>query len=319
MRNQKVCFGILGPGKISHRFMKGIAFANNAEVIAVSSRDKAKAQTYAEQYQIPYVYDDYEAMLKNDEIDIVYIATIPSVHFEHIMLCLKHNKSVMCEKPLLAESEQIKACFAYAKQQGLFLMEAQKAPFNYLNQEILHQIQNGLIGEVKYIEASYCYDGFASKYDHWVFRYEDGGGMFDVGVYAIAYANLMAQSTIKNIKAMANRAITGCDVFAVALLEYQNGIKAQVKGAIELKTENKAMIYGTKGYIETYDFWKNDHATVYLDDKCYQITVEMPTDFFPEIEHAIACVLNGLVESPIMSESASLEIMKVLEHVKQVK
>ena len=318
MKNNKEYFCILIPGKISHRFMKGIAFANNAEVLGVASRNREKADDYAALYHIPRVYDNYEQMLKDDEIDIIYIATIPSVHFEQIMLCLDNHKSVLCEKPMLTNVEAIKKCFAYAKEQGCFLMEAQKAPFNYLNIEIKKRIDEGLIGDVKYIEAAYCYDTFATKYDHWVFDYENGGGMFDVGVYAIAYANMMADSPIVRIQSMVNRTPVGSDGFAVSMLEYENGIKAVVKGAIELQTENKAMIYGTKGYIETYNFWKNDEAVIYLNGQVEKLKVEMPTDFYPEIEHAINCVLQKRVQSPIMSEWANLEILKVIDHVKKV-
>ena len=117
---------------------------------------------------------------------------------------------------------------------------------------------------------------------------------------------------------MANRTPTGCDGFAVAMLEYKNGIKAVVKGAIELQTENKAMIYGTKGYIETYNFWKNNEAVIYISGQAEKIQVEMPTDFYPEIEHAIDCVLKGLLQSPVMSEAANLEILKVVDNVKLV-
>ena len=313
----KVRFGIIGPGKISHRFMKGIAYSPDGEVIAVASRSMEKAVEYQKQYQLKYAYDSYEAMLENPEIDIVYIATIPSLHYEHIMLCLQHHKHVLCEKPLMASSEELKTCFEYAHRNNLFLMEAQKAPFNYLNQVIKQKIADGLIGDVRYIEAAYCYASFAYNYDHWVYRPQDGGGMFDVGVYAIAYANMFAGDKIKNIQAMVDRTPTGCDGFAVAMLEYQNGVKATVKGAIELTTENKAMIYGTKGYIETYNFWKNTTATIYIGEDKETLEVEMPTDFYPEIEHAINCVKNGIIESPIMSESASLEIMKVLEYIRQ--
>ena len=318
MLDGKVCFGILGPGKISHRFMKGIAFANNALVLAVASRDFEKAQVYAKQYDIKRVYQYYKTMLEDPDIDIIYIATIPGVHHEQIMMCLDHHKHVLCEKPMLADQDDLRQCFAYAAKQGCFLMEAQKAPFNYLNRVIKKRIDEGLIGDIKYIEASYCYDTFAKRYDHWVFNYEDGGGMFDVGVYAIAYANMMADSKILKVQSMVNRTPTGCDGFAVSMLEYDNGVKALVKGAIELQTENKAMIYGTKGYIETYNFWKNEEATIYLGDQKEILKVPMPSDFFCEIEHAIECVLQNRLQSPIMSETQNLEILKVLDHVKSV-
>ncbi|MPM75286.1 scyllo-inositol 2-dehydrogenase (NADP(+)) IolU [bioreactor metagenome] len=314
----KIRFGILGPGKISHRFMKGIAFAEDAEVVAVASRDLMKAEAFKSQYGLRYAYDDYVKMLENPEVDMVYIATIPSMHYEQIMLCLRYHKHVICEKPLLADSAAIKECFAYAGSQGLFLMEAQKAPFNYLNQEIKRRLEQGIIGQVKYIEAAYCYASFAQNYEHWVYRREDGGGMFDVGVYAIAYANMMAGSPLQKIQAMADRTPTGCDGFAVAMLEYENGVKAVVKGAIELNTENKALIYGTEGYIETVNFWKNTKATIYRGDTKEDIEIPMPTDFYPEIEAAVSGVKAQLLQSPIMNEEASLQIMKVLEYVRQV-
>ena len=107
-------FGILGPGKISHRFVKGMKDVSGAKITAAASRDFNKAEEFCELYQIEKAYGSYEEMLKDKDVDAVYIATPPFVHKEQIMMCLKAGKHVLCEKPLMKTSKEARECFDLA-------------------------------------------------------------------------------------------------------------------------------------------------------------------------------------------------------------
>lgn len=312
--------GIIGLGAISHRVAKGIQYAKNAQLYAVASRDKAKAEAFKETYQAKVSYDSYEALYKDENIDMVYICTPNHLHYEHIMKALSYGIHVLCEKPLVSNMEQLKACFAYAKEKECFLMEAEKTLFTPLNQEIRKLIEAGEIGKLQYIEGSYSYAINKQEMGahHWAFSKEAGGSMYDVGVYPICYANYFANSSLMDIKAIKESTKEGYDMFAQALLTYENGVRATVRSGWNIWMENKGFLYGDKGVIITENFWKNTRAILRKGEKDIEIVVHMESDFTGEIEHACTCIAEGKLQSPIMSMQASMEIMKVLEYIKKI-
>ncbi len=307
-------FGIIGPGTIAHRFVKGMKYVESGQITAVASRDLEKAKSFAKQYEIDKYYGSYDEMLDDPAIDVVYIATPPHLHFDQVMQCLKKKKHVVCEKPFMVNSAQIKRAFAYAKSRNLFLMEAMKAVFLPTTIQAKKWIDDGKIGELKYIDASYCYDGKFDK-SHWVYKKElGGGGMFDVGVYAAAYVQYMINSNIQSIskKSLVNDQQSD-DLSCINIL-FKNNIIATIRGAIGVQTENKAMIYGTLGYIECNHFWKTDEVVLHVygqDEEVY--TVNQPSEFTYQIQEVVNCVLQGKNESNILSEEFSIGILDMIE------
>ena len=121
--------GIIGCGKIAHRFMKGALELDNVHVIACAARELERAEEFAQKYTIGFAYGDYDSMLAREDLDAVYIATPPFMHEEQIRLSLSHNKHVICEKPFVQNTETVKDLFKIAKEKGLILMEANKTVF----------------------------------------------------------------------------------------------------------------------------------------------------------------------------------------------
>lgn len=308
--------GIIGLGKIARRVAKGVQAAPNASLYAFASRSQEKANDFKKEFQALKAYGSYEDLLKDSFVDIIYITTPNHLHMEHIMLCLSYKKHVICEKPFVSDQSQIKQCFAYAKQQGCFLMEAEKTLFTPLNQKIKETVEQGVIGTLRYIEAGYCahMDLCTYEKDSWLFRKEDGGCFYDVGVYPICYANFFANDSLSNIQVMKqNSEYAGIDILTQAMLGYKNGVMAYVRSSWDVPMINQAILYGDEGIIMTDNFWKSTKATLRKNGKDTCIEVSMDSDFTGEIEHAITCVKQGLLQSPILSEKQSIEIMKVLE------
>ena len=257
-------------------------------------------------------------VMKDEQIELVYICTPNPLHFEHIMLCLSHKKHVLCEKPFVSNHSQLKECFAYAKQQGCFLMEAEKTVFTPLNRKLKEMVEEGAIGKLRYIEAGYCAHMDIEKQDpsSWLFHKEDGGCFYDVGVYPICYANYFAGSDIQQIQVMKHvHKGVGIDTFTQAMLKYDNEVMAYVRSSWDLRTINQGYLYGEDGVIITNNFWKNTKAILRKDGVDQTIEVEMHSDFTGEIEHACDCVTQGLLQSPILSQKHSEQIMNVLEEI----
>lgn len=306
-------FGILGPGKISHRFIKGMNDVVDGEIIAVASRNEERAKAVSEQYHIKKYYTSYDELLMDKEIDAVYISTPPHTHYDLIELCLAHGKHVMCEKPLMGNSEKAKKCFKEAKAKNCLLMEANKAPFNPIFKQAQEWIEEGLIGKVQYIDASYSYRQLFGD-NHWVYwRDEAGGGMYDVGVYPLAFVTCLLDSPVVEKKRMALDHHGLCDGFEQILLRFENGVLASVRGGIDVQTENKAMIYGEEGYIESINFWKSHDVRLVKGNEIIEKHFDFNSEFTFEIQHFVNCILQGLNESPVMSEKRSVEILEIIE------
>lgn len=312
--------GIMGLGQIAHRVAKGIQHAKHAQLYAVGSRTIEKAEEFQKTYHAVKAYGDYEELLQDTDVDMIYICTPNSFHFEHIKAALLHGKHVLCEKPLVANSEQVKECFQLARTQKRFLMEAEKTLFTPLNQKLMQLLKEGAIGTLNYIEGSYSYpmDAAGMNEDHWCFSKEDGGSVYDVGVYPICYANWFSQGHIQSVQAVKECAPRGYDVFTQALITYDNGVFASVRSGWKQWMDNRGVLYGSEGVIETENFWKNTKAVLKKNGNITPIEVEMQSDFTGEVEHAVQCIEEGLLESPVLGERQSLEIMKVLEYVKSL-
>lgn len=292
-----VQIGVYGLGKISHRVIQGILFSSNANLYAVCSSSLEKANVFKKTYAAKKAYDDYEKMVQDPDLDMVYICTPNYLHAKHIQMALCYKKHVVCEKPMCISFQELEECFDLAKKQNCFLMEAHKTVFTPLNQKVFEIITRGKIGQVKSIDAQYA-TKLEKEISDWHFTKDGAGCMFDIGVYPICYANRMANSLISRVVRLKDE----------ALIEYENGCVAHVATSWDVDMENTAHIYGTKGSIVCKNFWKNTEAFI----KGKKLEVQQKSDFTGEIEHACTCIEMGMVESPIMSKKASLEILRVV-------
>ncbi|TFG81870.1 MAG: Gfo/Idh/MocA family oxidoreductase [Erysipelotrichales bacterium] len=308
-----VRFGIIGCGKITERFLTGCRLCDDADVVAAASRDLQKAEVYCARHDIDRAYGSYEALCADNTVDAVYIATPPFSHYRIARMALESGKHVLCEKPFVANEDEVKALFGLARERGLLIMEAMKAVFTPTTLKVKEWLEAGLIGMLKYAEAGYCYDA-PFDFEHWVYDPERmGGGMLDVGVYAIAYLNELISHEIVESVALKTLSPTGCDEFMQILIKYDNGVQASVRGALSVTTKNTAYFYGTQGYIEVDQFWKSKKAQLVLyNGESVDFEDEFPSEFKFQIEHFAACIKKGTFESPVMGEQASLAIIRLI-------
>ena len=313
--------GILGPGNIANRVAKGVLCSKKANLYAVASRNIDKAKKFADQYGANTYYGNYEEMLNDSNVDLVYICTPNAFHYEQIKLCLAHGKHVICEKPMVKDEVQVRELFALAKKQGCFLMEAEKTMFTPLNKKVKEMIEEGVIGKLHTIRAQYCSDGLDGlPEDHWVLGEEFGGCTYDIGVYPICASHFYADAKMKEFQAEAVRNPEfNCDFGMDADIFYENGIYANVRANWFYQAENKgkAVLVGEKGYLEIPAYWKGTKAYLHKAGQVTEIVVDMESDFEGEITHAIECIENGFLESPILGEEMSVEIIRVVEAVQK--
>lgn len=304
--------GILGSGKIAHRFMKGALETSNAQVIACAARDMCKAQDFANEYELEFVYDNFQDLVANPNIQAIYVATPPFLHEDHIRLCLNNNKHVISEKPFVPNRAIAEELFALAESKGLLVMEANKTVFTPTWVDIKNKLEEKAIGEVMYAEGSYTYR--FPTYDHWVFDADKmGGGMFDVGVYPLTVSLYLFGLDIERMTKMSILNEKGSDDLTHMLIKFKNHKMVSVKGGIGLETDNHYTIYGSEGKIRCPRFSKSPYYFLERYGSPEEtVKLEFNSEFAFEIEHFAKCIEDGLTESPIMSHAMSNTILDLI-------
>ncbi len=312
-------FGILGPGKIAHRFAAAFEYVPEAKVYAVASRDAEKGKDFAQTYGVGKCYSSYEELVADPQVDVIYISTPHPFHYSQTLLCLKHGKPVLCEKPMAINFRQASAMIDLARQQKVFFMEGMWSRFFPATHKALELIQSGAIGEVKYLTADF---GFAApvNLENRVYKMSLGGGaQLDVGVYPMFLA-LLVLGKPKEIKSFSELASTGADTTTSALMGYENGAIAHILSSIVTDSPKDAIIMGTLGRVTLHAPWH----------KSQQVSLRMnsgeATDHsFPhsgngfefQVEEVVKCLKENKLESNLMPHHFSLLMAEVSDEIRR--
>lgn len=310
-----VNIAVLGCGKICHRFIKGLAYCENGKLYGFGSRDVNKAKQYAEKYNVDF-YGDYDDCLNNKEIDAVYISTINTAHYDLIEKALKAKKHVLCEKPMVESAEKYNALFAIAKENDVLLMEAIKGVFLPMNLKIREIIRNKELGDVKYVHASYVHNGQYPA-DHWVYDKDTGGCLQDLGSYPGSVATFILDSKPMKVEKKIEY-FNGAPGFAEVIVDYENGVKAELLTSIISVGPNFLEICCTEGYIRANNYWKGNSFELYAgtdkDLEKQEVTFEnFKTDFYYEAQHFVDCIEQGKRQSEVISQQFLLDLLKLTD------
>ena len=297
---------IFGCGKIAKRIAKGFSYVQSNELVGFGSRDINKAKAYADEFGTP-LYGDYDYFLNNKDIDAIYVATYNLNHYELIKKCLQAHKHVICEKPMLSNIDDNNELFDLAKNNNCLLMEAMKAVFLPINIKVKQMINDGVIGEVKYMEASFV-RGPRHPEDHWIYDLKTGGASKDLGSYCAAIMNYMIDTKPNVVYKYSNNTDTLADTITEMNIDY-DGVSGHLLVSNEITGDSSLNIYGTKGYIKIPEFWKVGKGYYVVDGERFELNEEMKNDFYYELQHFTDLINNNIYESPIMSRDASNNIL----------
>jgi len=313
---KKIRWGIAGPGGIARKFGEAIGNVSEAELCAVASTSKERAEKFAGEFNVPNVFSSYEDMAKSDCVDAVYISTAHPFHKPCAEIFIKNRKHVLCEKPICVNTKQAEELSTLAKTYGVFLMEAMWTRFLPAIEKMKEFIALGEIGEVMSLSADFCYN---IEYDEDPKVFENslaGGALLDVGVYTLHFASEIFGKDAEKIFSMANEAC-GVDCHTQMLLGYRGGKSAALSCATKLEKPADAYIYGTDGAIHIPDFYKADRLVIQKNGA--KQTILCPYDgngFEGEIREACICINNGALESKTVPHSESIAIMKQMDIIR---
>ncbi len=186
--NKPIKWGILATGRIAHKMAHDLKTIPDAQLVAVGSRSKEKADAFAAEHKVPRAWGSYAAAARDPEVEVVYIATPNDFHAENIRICLEAGKSVLCEKPFTLNAKQAEPLIDLAQAKGVFLMEAMWSRFIPAHRKLHELSWTGALGEIRMVQADF---GFRADFDpaDRLFNPERGGGaLLDLGVYPLALA-----------------------------------------------------------------------------------------------------------------------------------
>ncbi len=311
-------WGIIGLGKIAHKFAEDISKVPNAALYAVASRDESKAKQFAKQYHAVKSYGSYLDLANDPQLDAVYIATPHVFHKEHSMLCLNQKKAVLCEKPFAMNSTEVNAMIETAQANNTLLMEAMWTCFLPHFQMVLNLLAEGAIGRILSLEADF---GFKPEYnpDSRVINKELGGGsLLDIGIYPIFLA-LTVLGIPNRIEASATFFDDGADSSCQMTFDYGNNVKARLKSSFLEQTPTEATIIGEKGRIRIHARFHS--PTTFSLEKDGSTKLFNPgiksNGYNYEIEHFSNLLLQGKTESPIMTFERSRKLIRLLDAVRE--
>ena len=313
-------WGIMATGKIAHTFAKAVNAAEGAKLYACASRDGSKAAEFGKLYGAEKSYGSYEELAADPNVDIVYVASPMSCHYENVRLCFEYGKNVLCEKSITMNSEQLAELVKTAKEKNLFFMEAMwtKCLPSFLKAK--EWVQSGKIGEIRAIRADFSNPVDFDPADR-LFRPELGGGaLLDLAVYPITFITAFLGYAPVEISSSVNFGRSGVDTDEAVIFKYENAFASMTAG-FNMENENRAVIVGTEGRIAFAPwFFCTDTVRLFRWDNVLleeSVTPHICNGYEYEILEAQRCLSEGLKESPLNPLSDTVSVMKIMDGLRK--
>ena len=314
---EKIRMGILGSGIIAHTMARTVAGMENAVVAAVGSRDLESAQRFADEFGIEKAYGSYEQLAQDAALDLIYIATPHSRHFEDWMRCIENGRDVLCEKAFTANAKQAEKVFEAAEKKGVFITEAiwtRFMPQRFVLDEI---IKSGVVGDISSLTADL---GYSSEHIERLRKPElAGGALLDLGVYAINFALMAFGGDIKETISCCTKNEFGVDRSNCIIFRYADGRLAVLHSSMAANLDRRGIIYGSKGRIEFENINNCEGITVILNDGSTKRfdTPKQITGYEYEVEASRRAIAQGKRECDEMPHAESIKVMKIMDGLRE--
>ena len=318
--DKKIKWGIISTGHISNKFAVALAMLPDAELVAVASRNHKTASEFAAKHNIQKAYGSYEELASDPEIEVVYIGTPHTLHLENSVMCMKKGKAVLCEKAFAMNAKEAREMVKVAREENVFLMEAMITRQVPLIKKMLKWIEEGRIGEPRMVRASRCARGEFRPGARQLNPELGGGALLDVGVYVISFASMIFRKPPVEVVGLSHIGDWGSDEQGIAILKYDNGEMADLSFALRTAAVNEAYIFGTEGYIKVNDvFAVPAKASLFINREEVETIEELIVGnaLNYEAEEVMRCLRSGLKESPNMPLDESVQIMEIMDRIRQ--
>lgn len=316
--NKKINIGFIGAGHISESMANTITKIGEVIPYAVASRDIERAKKFSNKHGFIKYYGSYEDMLKDEKVDLVYIATPHSHHYEQAVMALNYGKHVLCEKAFTANYNQALEIINLAKEKKLLITEAIWTRYMPMRYKLDQIMKSGVIGNITSLTANLGYTIYN------VPRLTDpdlaGGALLDVGVYPINFALMAFGNKIKNITSVCIKTDSGVDAQNSITFSYEDGKMAILNSSILAITDRAGVINGDKGYIVVTNINNTEKITVYSINREIIAVYDAPkqiTGYEYEVLAAVKAIKEGALECEDMPHLETLRVMKIMDGLRK--
>lgn len=312
-------WGILAPGKMSAKFTRGLQLLDNVELYAVGSRDMNRASKFAAEFGFKKAYGSYEGLAADSEVDIIYVASPHSYHYEHTMLCLKNKKALVVEKAFTLNSREAAEMISEAARQKVFLMEALWPPFQPLYRKTREILESGEAGKIIQMNARFGFQAPFSPADRKYNLELGGGSLLDIGIYPVIDA-LWFLGVPDEITAKATFSETGSEDSISIILGYKDRRMATLYSSFrtaagigsDLLCENGNLLFSRGRDM-------SQRLTVAMNGKenvDYSLLPDGMGYHFEAME-VMKCLDEGKLQSDIVPHSFTLNLMTTLDRIRE--
>lgn len=314
-------WGIMATGTIAKNFANTVNQMKdkNETLVAVGSRNLESAKAFAEEYKVLKAYSSYDELVKDEEVEAIYISTPNQMHYENARMCLLAGKHVLCEKPFTTNVDEAERLFELAEEKGLFIMEAFWIRFLPLLQEMKRTINLGLIGNVVHVRSDFGFIATGARKDRKFDSSLGGGALLDIGIYNLGFAHMIMEEYPSKFTSTVHINEYGTDDFSCINLEYSGNRSASVTTAIGMLMPREAVIFGSKGSIYLPDYQKAEKMIIrpYEGEEAEVLMPFEVNGYEYEIKEVSRCVEAGLSTSNIFRKEDSLAILKLMDEIRQ--
>ncbi|MCZ7575207.1 MAG: Gfo/Idh/MocA family oxidoreductase [Ardenticatenaceae bacterium] len=304
-------WGVLGPGKIARSVAP--ALATSGRLVAIGSRDEARARAFADRYGAPKAYGSYEALLADVEVEAVYVAVPNSLHAEWSIKAARAGKHVLCEKPLAVSVAEAQDMLVAAQEAGIVLMEGFMYRSHPQMPALKAVVEAGQIGELRLIVSCFSFSVDRSG-DVRLSAELAGGSLWDVGCYCVNLARFLAGGEPQTVSAAANFE-GGVDTLFAGILQFAGGVVSHFDSGLRVPLRAAAAVVGSEGRVVVPAPWKPDfhRASFTIETAAGQreVVIEEGGNWYERQADAFAAAVRGEAPPPI-SLADSLENTRTL-------
>ena len=310
--------GFIGAGRIANTLASTMARMEDVNLYAVAARDLDRAQAFAAQYGFDKAYGSYEEMLRDPNVELVYIATPHSHHFEHMKLCIESGKNVLCEKAFTLNAAQAREIAALARERGVYVAEAIWTRYMPSRAMINEVLASGIIGNISTLTCNLSYP---VTYKERIVRPElAGGALLDVGIYGLNFALMHFGDDILRTDSSVRFTDTGVDAMETITLHYRDGRMAVITAGVLARGDRKGIFYGDKGYILVENINNPQSISVYNLHNQLVEEISVPaqiTGYEYQIREAMARIRAGEIESASMPLDTTIAVMERMDALRK--
>ena len=310
----KMKVGIIGAGWIAEKATITLNGLTDCEAYAIGSRSLEKAEACARQWNIKQAYGSYAELIADPDVDLIYVATPHSHHYDVTREALLAGKPCLVEKAFMANARQTEEILALAHERQVFLAEAIWTRYQPVVETIRQLIDSGRIGEPRMVTATL---GYSMGNKARIMRPDlCGGALLDLGVYALNFVRMFFPADIVSIDGTCVKSDTGMDLTNTMTLILADGMLCNLQSSAQCVGDNIGVIAGTKGNLIIDNINNPQTITVNGPDRTYVETIRVPQQITGYEYQFLACrqaLIDGRLEPVEMPHAETLYIMQLMD------